>query len=166
MLNVLWTFLVAVTSMHVKPRFPERIEYQAASTWDGKTGGTATASGNRPIRFDTPVTYGGRGEGICPDELFVCAVLGCLNNTFLDFRTRFEMELVSLNLSGKTAAVFERGAYLIRNLQVSGEVVVGKGELATGQRCLELMKEYCHLARTISSCISIEFDVKVREGQD
>jgi organic hydroperoxide reductase OsmC/OhrA len=149
--------------MRVKSKYPERIEYNAESVWDGKTGGTITTSDDRQIVYDTPKTYAGRGEGICPDEIFVSSVLGCLNNTFLDFQRRFEMELVSFNLSGKAKAIFDGEGYKITSFHVKGEVVVGRDELETGQRCVELMQQYCHLTRTIRDCLPFEYDIVVRE---
>lgn len=148
----------------MKSKYPEHLEYRAQSKWDGKTGGTTTISEDRQIVYDTPTTYGGRGKGICPDEIFVSAVLGCLNNTFLDFQRRFDMKLVSLSLKGKTTAKFDGEGYTITGISVSGEVVVGEDELETGERCIELMKEYCHLTRTIKTCIPIEYDFSVIEG--
>lgn len=149
--------------MRVKSKYPERMEYHADSVWDGKTGGTITASDDRQIVYDTPKTYSGLGEGICPDEIFVSAVLGCLNNTFLDFQRRFEMELVSLKLSGKATAIFDGEGYKIIGFSVIGDVVVGENELETGQRCVDLMQQYCHLTRTIKDCIPFEYDISVRE---
>lgn len=149
--------------MRVKSKYPERMEYHADSVWDGKTGGTITASDDRQIVYDTPKTYSGLGEGICPDEIFVSAVLGCLNNTFLDFQRRFEMQLVSLKLSGKATAIFDGEGYKITEFHVVGEVVVGEDELETGQRCVELMQQYCHLTRTIKDSIPFEYDISVRE---
>jgi organic hydroperoxide reductase OsmC/OhrA len=140
------------------------MEYHAQSVWDGKTGGTITASDERNIVYDTPKTYSGRGEGICPDEIFIAAVLGCLNNTFLDFQRRFELELVSFKLDGKATASFDGEGYKIDGVEVTGEVVVGEDELETGQRCVELMRQYCHLTRTIKDCIPFKYDVSVRES--
>jgi organic hydroperoxide reductase OsmC/OhrA len=150
--------------MRLKSRYPELIEYHAQSDWDGKTGGTVTMTDDRQIVYDTPTTYGGRGEGVCPDEIFVSAVLGCLNNTFLDFQQRFEMELVSFKLKGKAAVRFDGEGYTITGVTISGEVVVGKDEHETGQRCVELMKQYCHLTRSIKACIPLEYDISVRES--
>lgn len=150
--------------MKIRSRYPETVEYTASSSWDGRTGCTAYVTANRKVAIDTPLTYGGRGEGICPDELFVSAVLGCFNNTFLDFQRQFEMELVSLDLNGKATAKFDGGGYKIVGLSVWGEIVVGEDELETGERCLQLMKEFCHLTRTISECIPIDYNVTVREG--
>ena len=149
--------------MRVKSKYPEHMEYHAESVWDGKTGGTITASDGRQIVYDTPTTYAGRGVGICPDEIFVSAVLGCLNNTFLDFQRRFEMDLISFSLKGKATAIFDGEGYKITGFSVSGEVVVGEDELETGQRCVELMKKFCHLTRTIKDCISFEYEISVRE---
>ncbi|MFW9808279.1 MAG: OsmC family protein [Candidatus Thorarchaeota archaeon] len=149
--------------MHLKPKYPEYVEYHAQSKWDGQTGGISIVSDDRQIAYDTPTTYGGQGKGICPDELFVSAVLGCLNNTFLDFQRRFELELISLDLKGKATAKFDGQGYKIESLSVSCEVVVGKDELETGQRCVELMREYCHLTRSIKACIPIIYETTVRE---
>ncbi|MGY5863856.1 MAG: OsmC family protein [Candidatus Thorarchaeota archaeon] len=149
--------------MNLKSKYPEYLEYHAQSTWDGKTGGISTVSDDRQMVYDTPKTYGGRGEGICPDEIFVTAVLGCLNNTFLDFQRRFELELKSLNFNGKATAKFDGEGYKIESLSVSCDVVVAEGELETGQRCVELMREYCHLTRSIKSCIPIIYSTSVSE---
>lgn len=147
----------------MKSRFPEKIEYHAVSEWDGKTGGITTTSNNRKIVYDTPETYGGHGEGICPDELFVSAILGCLNNTFLDFQRRFELDLKKLTLSGTATAIFDGTGYKIIGVSVIGEVIVGEDELETGKRCIELMKEYCHLTRTIKECLPFEYDITIKE---
>ncbi len=149
--------------MRVKSKYPEKIEYHSASEWDGQTGGIATVSTGRKVVYDTPETYGGRGDGICPDELFVSAVLGCLNNTFLDFKRRFELDLKSLVLQGTARAVFDGTGYRLTGVSISGEVVVGEDELQTGERCVELMKEYCHLTRTVKDCLPFEYDIKIRE---
>ncbi|MGD2073120.1 MAG: OsmC family protein [Candidatus Thorarchaeota archaeon] len=149
--------------MPFKTKYPEKIEYNAESSWDGKTGGIAITNDDRKIVFDTPETYGGRGKGVCPDELFVSAILGCLNNTFLDFQRRFELLLIDMKLNGKATAVFNGSGYKITEITVLGQVIVEEDELETGERCVQLMKEYCHLTRSIKECIPIHFDVSVRE---
>ncbi len=150
--------------MKPKSKYPEVIEYHANSVWDGETGCTAYVTDNRKVVIDTPTTYGGRGEGICPDELLVSAILGCLNNTFLDFQRRFEMNLLSLELDGHATAKFDGTGYKIVRVKVQGEIVVSQGEIDVGERCSELMKEYWHLTRSIISCISVEYEVTVREA--
>jgi len=147
----------------IKSKYPDLMEYHAESVWDGRTGGTITASDEYQIVYDTPKTYAGHSEGICPDEIFVASILGCLNNTFLDFQRRFEMELVSFRLKGKATAKFDGEGYRIIGFRVSGEIIVGENELETGQRCMELMEKYCHLTRTIKDCIPFEYDISVRE---
>lgn len=152
-----------MAALGAKARYPES-EYKASVEWDGATGGVASTSQGPDIVFDTPVTYGGRGKGMCPDEIFLSSILACLNNTFLDFQRRFEMPLVSVHLDGKASSRFDGSGYRVTGIKVSGEVVVGEGELETGQRCVELMKEYCHLSRSLKNCIPFEYAIKVNEG--
>ena len=150
-------------AMRLKSIYPKLITFDAESVWNGKTGGTATISEGHEIIFDTSQTFGGMGQGVCPDELFITAILGCLNNTFLDFQRRFDIQLVLVNLQGKATVEFHETGYLITGITISGKIVVEEGELRTGKRCLELMKEYCHLTRSIQNCIPIQFDVTVSE---
>ena len=152
-------------SMRIKSRYPEVVEYSAETVWDGETGGIVLVGGGKEVSFDTPQSYGGRGQGICPDELFVSAVLGCLNNTFLDFQRRYELVLVSLRLQGRATSRFDGQGYRITGIRVSGQVTVGQGDLDAGRRCVDLMKEYCHLSRSLKECIPVEYDIKVTEGE-
>ncbi len=122
-----------------------------------------TTSEDRKIVFDTPKSFGGNGEGICPDEMFVGAVLGCLNNTFMDFQRRFEMVVKSFELRGVATAEFDGTGYKIIGLKIDGRVIVGEDEKEVGERCVELMKEYCHLTRTIRDCLPTEYHVEVLE---
>ncbi|UCE10132.1 MAG: OsmC family protein [Candidatus Thorarchaeota archaeon] len=149
--------------MRIRARYPESGEYFAESDWDGQTGGTAITKSGESFAFDTPKIYGGRGKGVCPDELFVSAVLGCLTNTFLDFQRRFEMQLRSIHLEAKASTLFDNEGYTITQIRVSGDVVVGKDELDVGERCVKLMKNYCHLTRSIRDCIPLEYNINVRE---
>ncbi|MHA1772291.1 MAG: OsmC family protein [Candidatus Thorarchaeota archaeon] len=149
--------------MRLKTKYPEFQQYRSQTDWDGATGAIATTGDGHTLKLDTPTIYGGHGNGLCPDETFTTAVLGCLNDTFLDFQRRFEMELISLHLEGTTDVKFDGQGYMITGIKVKGEIVVGQDELDVGKRCAELMTEYCHLYRTIKDCIPFEFDISVRE---
>ena len=148
--------------MSVRARYPETILYTAQAVWDGKTGGVATATEGRTIVFDTPKTYGGNGNGICPDELFVSAVLGCLMNTFLDFQRKTGLEVVSIDLDGEATAKFDKEGYQIVGIKIGGTVVVDPDEIEFGERAVVMMKKYCHLTRSIKDCIPIEYNVEVK----
>ena len=168
MLNLLrgLSVLVFFMSKRVRPKYPKRIEYISSAVWDGKTGGTATVSDDRTIIFDTPKTYGGHGEGVCPDEMFVSAVLGCLMNTLLDFQRKTLFELISMTLDGKAVAEFDSEGYKITGIDVKGELVVEVDDVGFAERAIELMKKYCHLTRTIKDCIPITYDVKITPHEE
>ncbi|MCK5151566.1 MAG: OsmC family protein [Candidatus Thorarchaeota archaeon] len=148
--------------MKIKPRYPETIVYESEAVWDGETGGTATVTDNRTIVFDTPKTYGGRGEGVCPDEMFVSAIVGCLINTFLDFKRKTMLELIALKLNGAATVKLDSEGYNIIGIKIEGEIVVDSDDLDYVDRAIEMMKKYCHLTRSISDCIPIEYDIVVK----
>ncbi|MHA1907128.1 MAG: OsmC family protein [Candidatus Thorarchaeota archaeon] len=147
--------------MKTKPKYPETIVYISKAVWDGQTGGTATVTDDREIIFDTPKTYGGGGEAVCPDEMFVSAVLGCLINTFLDFKRKTMLELIDISLNGEATAKFDSEGYQIVGIKVQGKVVVDIDDIEYGERAVEMMKKYCHLTRSIKECIPIEYDILV-----
>jgi uncharacterized OsmC-like protein len=149
------------------------MEYIASSMWDGKTGGIATLKKGELV-FDTPETYGGRGQGLCPYRLFIAGVLGCLNNTFLDVKRRSDLDfldvkrrsdldLVSFNLGGKINVKFDGEGYSLTDFQVSGEVVVAEGAIELGERCVEIAKTFCPLTRSMKDCIPFEYNIIVKE---
>ncbi len=148
--------------MRTKARYPEEMEYKASSKWDGKTGGIATLK-EAELVFDTPETYGGRGQGLCPYRLFIAGVLGCLNNTFLDVKRRSDLALVSFNLKGTVNVKFDGDGYSLTGFQVSGEVVVAEGEIELGERCVEIATKFCPLTRSMKDCIPFEYDIVVKE---
>ncbi len=150
--------------MKVRPRYPETNLYKATAEWDGKTGGVASTKNGHVIVFDTPKTYGGNGNGICPDEMFVSAVLGCLMNTFLDFQRKTDLEVVSFTLDGIATSKFDSEGYRIVGFKVQGTVVVDPDDIEFGEHAVEMMKKYCHLTRSFKGCIPIEYDIKVLGG--
>ncbi len=144
-----------------RPKYPKQIEYIASAVWDGKTGGTATLRDYRTIDFDTPVLYGGNGNGVCPDELFVSAVLGCLMNTLLDFQRKTLFNLISMKLGGNAIAEFDNEGYKITSIRITGELLVDPEDFGDAERAIELMKKYCHLTRSLKDCIPIQYDVQI-----
>lgn len=141
------------------------MEYFASTDWDGMTGATAKLRDNELI-FDTPEIYGGRGQGLCPYRIFIAAILGCLNNTFLDVKRRSNISLLSFSLQGHLKVEFDGEGYSISSFEVSGEVVVGEGELELGERAVQLAQKYCPLTRTTKNCMPIDYSITVREGSD
>lgn len=148
--------------MRKKARYPEEMEYIATSKWDGKTGGIAGLRESELV-FDTPKTYGGRGQGLCPYRLFIAGVLGCLNNTFLDVKRRSDLDLISFDLKGKVTVKFDGDGYSITDFQISGEVVVADGEIEFGERCVEIARTFCPLTRSMKDCIPFEYSISVKE---
>jgi len=146
----------------MKVRYPNEMEYIATTKWDGKTGGIATLK-EAELIFDTPETYGGRGQGLCPYRLFIVGVLGCLNNTFLDAKRRSDLDLVSFDFRGKVNVKFDGEGYSLTGFQVSGTVVVADGEIELGERCIDIAKKFCPLTKSMKDCIPFEYEIIVKE---
>ena len=152
--------------MKTKLKYPETMEYIADTEWDGMTGGTATLRESELI-FDTPTTYGGRGQGLCPYRLFIAGVLGCINNTFLDIKRASDLDLISFKLHGHLYVKFDGAGYSISKLEVASEIVVAdEDEIFLGERCAKQAMKYCPLTRSIKDCVLVTYDVKITPHEE
>jgi len=134
------------------------LEYEITLVWDTKSGGRAFIRDFRPLEFDMPTEFGGGSRFPCPDEHLFSAVGGCLLTTFLYFRKRLRLSLRDLRVSvrGTVDSVGPKG-YRITGIEASIAVEVDAREKSKAEKCAELTKDYCHIARSVEA----GFPVKV-----
>ncbi|MEM3074100.1 MAG: hypothetical protein QXK20_05105, partial [Nitrososphaerales archaeon] len=71
---------------------PDVVSYSVKADWDEQSGAEITSRGIT-IRVDLPPEFGGLGQRLTPDELFLGAISGCLMITFLHFRRINKLKL-------------------------------------------------------------------------
>jgi len=134
----------------LKLSIPEKAEIMTEITWDGDTGGVAVTHGTRKrIEFDTPPMWGGKGRAPCPDELFLAALGGCINNTFLFLARDVRDILKSIKIALKSTLVFEEGVYKIKRIDIDVDVGTESEYSSVVETLLEKALEYCHLTRHV-----------------
>jgi uncharacterized OsmC-like protein len=130
--------------------------------WDGQSGGQATA-GNYSVRLDMPKKFGGQGRNLCPDELFLSSIGGCLLTTFLYLKKRFKLQVSDYKVEVKgDLELIEREGYRIVGVKAKIKVKVVEGEDKTKvKNVLLLSKDYCHITRSIEKSIPVKVITKV-----
>ena len=140
---------------------PREVSYELNIEWDGFTGGVVRRNSNAIVFFDTPVEFGGSGRALCPDELFLSSIAGCLTTTFLFFIRRFNLRLLSYDLKISGSVVFRNGRYEVTDLKTYFKVRVERGLKNLVLKCLNLTVEFCHITNALK--ISVKHDFNIEE---
>jgi len=144
-----------------RPKYPKHLEFNVDVKWNGTHGGIVKTKEGHCVEFAIPDTFGGQGNAFCPDELFAASVAGCLMNTFLHTRERLGLDMEAFSLQVQVDVEFEHGRYQITKVIVEGTLVIDENDMELGEECLRIAKDYCHISRSLVSCIPIEYLISI-----
>jgi organic hydroperoxide reductase OsmC/OhrA len=135
--------------------------YEVTSSWNKETGGKVN-TGEYLVDFDTPTEFDGEGKAPCPDHLFLASIIGCLMNTFLSFKKRFNTETQDLKIFAEMNIhnLMQEG-YKIDEIKVKLRIVASKDQVLLNRKCAELARDYCHITRSIQESIPICFEIEL-----
>ncbi|MEM3387032.1 MAG: OsmC family protein [Nitrososphaerales archaeon] len=142
---------------------PDVVSYSVKADWDEQSGAEITSRGIT-IRVDLPPEFGGLGQRLTPDELFLGAISGCLMITFLHFRriNKLKLRLLQCTITSKRMQT-EKG-YRLQNVQATVRIRVDKNQVELGKKCIELARDYCPLLADLRSPIHIDVQGQVEEA--
>ena len=147
--------------LYSRPKYPKHLEFNVNVKWNGSQGGIVTTKEGHCVEFAIPETFGGQGKAFCPDELFAASIAGCLMNTFLHTRERLGLEMEAFSIHSQVKVAFEHGRYQITKVIVDGTLVIDENDTELGEECLRIAKDYCHITRSLESCIPIEYLISI-----
>jgi organic hydroperoxide reductase OsmC/OhrA len=146
----------------------KKMEFRADLTWDGKSGGEVALGRGSKLRIDLPKEFGGEGKYLCPDELFISAIGGCLLTTFLNMRGKLKFNLGDLRIivNGDVQSKGPEG-YRVTGLRVNLSVETDSEGEAQARKCIEMTEKFCHITRSVEKAIPIRIlsNVVVRSSQ-
>lgn len=144
---------------------PEHLVFEVNSTWDGETGGKITAvHSGYELQFDMPTDWGGQSRALCPDELFLSSVAGCITTTFVYFcrKMKFTPIEFSLKVSGDVDFIQNVRAYRLTKITIAANLVVEEGEERIGEKCFAFAKDFCHVTKSVDTCIPMEVNLSMQ----
>jgi organic hydroperoxide reductase OsmC/OhrA len=138
------------------------LTYKIEVVWDGLSGGEVKTRNSNVVKLDMPPEFGGEGKYLCPDEIFISAVGGCLLTTFLYFKRKRNLNLDGINVlvKGNVDLVGAEG-YRITGIEAVLQILVKKEDEAEAKKCADLALNYCHITRTLEKAIPIKTSVKI-----
>ncbi len=142
---------------------PDVVTYSVKADWDEQSGAEITAR-CITIRVDLPPEFGGLGQHLTPDELFLGAVSGCLMITFLHFRKVNRLKLRLLQCTVTSRRVQTEEGYRLRDVQATVRIRVDKDQVELGRKCIQLAQDYCPLLADLRSPIKVDVQGQVEEA--
>ena len=141
---------------------PESLAFSVELLWDGGTSCQVNIEGHEPLRLGLHPQFGGEGEHLCPDELFLASIGGCLLTTFLYASRKLRLHLSDLKTSVHGEVVLQGPeGYRLTSVEASINVKTAKGEEAKAEECFRLTRDFCHLTRLIEDAVPVRLSVKV-----
>ncbi len=134
----------------------EHLKFRIEIKWDGKTGASMRTESGRSLTIDTPKKFGGFGEGVCPDELFLASVSGCVLTTFLWFTRKRGVQIKDMSLEAESDVELVKGVYSLKGIKIRVEVEAPKEHVEGARKCLDLAIRYCHISRSIEHCVPVD----------
>lgn len=141
--------------------FPKKLGYKITSDWNHETGGIVQA-GDYKVEFDTPPEYDGAGNAPCPDHLFLASLTGCIMNTFLSFKNRFNGETQDIKINAEMDIfLHNREGYRVEEIRLDIKIFASKEQIQLNRKCAEMALDYCHLTKSISEAIPLRSEVEL-----
>ncbi|MFN3621743.1 MAG: OsmC family protein [Nitrososphaerales archaeon] len=147
----------------METKSPDVVTYSVKADWDEQSGAEITARGIT-IKVDLPPEFGGLGQRLTPDELFLGAISGCLMITFLHFRKINKLKLRLLQCTITSKRVQTEKGYRLQNVQATVRIRVDKDQVELGRKCIQLAQEYCPLLADLRSPIKVDVYGQVEES--
>ncbi len=150
--------------MKVKPSVKEELEYVVEFKYDGDMVFTVTDNKGAQVTVTSDPLFGGLEEYLCPDELFVASIVGCIVFTFLFILRRMHVKVEDLRARGRSRLRLSRFGYIIEEVNI--EIEVSSGECSKNRiiEALRLAEKYCHVTKCIDRSVTkINISYNVRE---
>ena len=137
-------------------------KFRASLIWDGASGAEVQTRKHRGLKLDMPIKFGGKGRYLCPDELFLSSVAGCLLTTFLYFKKKLKINLEGLEIAISGTLRAGSQGYKISRIRATISAKASRSDEIDVRRCIELAKEYCHITRTLEKVVPIKIIERIK----
>jgi uncharacterized OsmC-like protein len=126
-------------------------------TWDGQSGAEVSLGTTHTLRMDMPTEFGGMELYPCPNAFFFASIGGCLLTEFLYFKKQLNFTLKGLHVVvDGTEEMSGPEGYRITHIKAIVTVETIERDQDEAETCVELMKKYCPLTRTLENAIHID----------
>ncbi|MFA5658095.1 MAG: OsmC family protein [Oscillospiraceae bacterium] len=108
--------------------------------------------------------FGGSGQGLNPEEMFVAAINSCLMNTFFYFTQKFKVETLSYHSQASGQLEKQADGFRFTNVEVKAKVQLSEEKFADKiQKAGHLAEKYCLVSSSVSCHVNYQLEIEIKE---
>ena len=121
-------------------------------------------SGPGQMEIGAAAEFGGSGQGLNPEEMFVAAINACLMNTFFYFTQKFKIETLSYNSQASGQLEKQSDGFRFTNVEVRAKVQLPEEKFTEKtQEADSLAEKYCLISRSVACPVDYQLEVEIEE---
>ena len=112
---------------------------------------TTTMSGAEEVEIGSPAEYGGRGDTLNPEELFVASINSCLMLVFYHFADKSGVDIESYEAEAEGTVDKTKNGLRFTHVGVRARIKAQGTDTANQiQKVTELAEKYCLVSNSVS----------------
>ena len=122
-------------------------------------------SGSGQMEIGAAVEFGGRGQGLNPEEMFVAAINSCLMNTFFYFIQKFKIETLSYNSQASGRLEKQIDGFQFISVEVKAKVQLPGDKFAEKiHEAGRLAEKYCLVSKSVACPVKYQLEIEIKEN--
>jgi organic hydroperoxide reductase OsmC/OhrA len=121
-------------------------------------------SGPGQMEIGAAAEFGGSGQFLNPEEMFVASINACLMNTFFYFTQKFKIEILSYNSQASGQLEKQSDGFRFTNVEVRAKVQLHEEKFAEKtQEASGLAEKYCLISRSVACPVNYQVEIEIKE---
>jgi len=119
-------------------------------------------SGPGEMEIGPATEFGGSGQTLNPEEMFVAAINGCLMNTFFYFTQKFNIEFLSCYSQAQGQLEKQSDGFRFTSVKVKAKVQLPDNKAAEKvHEAGQLAERYCLVSRSVACHVDYQLEVEI-----
>ena len=115
------------------------------------------------MEIGAAVEFGGSGQGLNPEEMFVTAINSCLMNTFFYFTQKFKIDILSYNSQASGQLEKQSDGFRFTNVEVKAKVQLLEEKFAEKvQEAGQLAEKYCLVSKSVACSVNYQLEIEIK----
>lgn len=124
---------------------------------------TIILQGVGELKLSPPPEFGGKGDALSPEEMFMGAINGCLLLTFYYFAKQHAVEVTSYHSEAKGEVEKGKEGFRFVRVAVRAKVIVAKEDLvAKIKEISHLTERFCLISQSVACPVQYQVEVQVK----
>ena len=120
-------------------------------------------NGPGQMEIGAAAEFGGSGQGLNPEEMFVAAINSCLMSTFFYFTQKFKIEILSYNSQATGQLEKQTDGFRFTNVEVRAKVQLNEDKFAEKMReAGQLAEKYCLVSRSVTCSVNYQLEIEIK----